>query len=216
MKFSNGVKAFSLIFFVLLIDQIVKIEVKTTMTIGESITVFPHWFFIKFIENPGMAFGYDLPGKWGKPLLTIFRIIAVTAIGWYMVELIKREGKTGLILSVAMIFAGAMGNIIDSVFYGLIFNESSYFTVAGIFPEGGGYGALLHGRVVDMLYFPVIRGTWPQWLPMRGGQPFTFFSPIFNIADTAITLGILVILVFQRRFFQHEEGQGTRDEGLEG
>ncbi len=135
MKISNGVKAISLIIFVLFIDQLVKIEIKTTMTIGESITVFGNWFFIKFIENPGMAFGLDIPGKQGKPILTIFRIIAVIAIGWYLRELVKKQAKTGLVLCVALIFAGAMGNIIDSVFYGVLFNESTYFTVAQMFPE---------------------------------------------------------------------------------
>ena len=201
MKISNGLKAVLLIVFVLLADQVVKILVKTSMTIGESITVFPNWFFIKFIENPGMAFGYDIPGKWGKPLLTLFRIIAVGAIGWYLVDLLKRNAHTGLVLSVALIMAGAMGNIIDSLFYGLIFNDSTYFTVATLFPEGGGYASLLHGRVVDMLYFPVLRGTYPGWFPIHAGEPFIFFSPIFNIADSAITFGILVILVFQRKFF---------------
>ena len=135
MKISNGVKAISLIILVLFIDQLVKIEIKTTMTIGESITVFGNWFFIKFIENPGMAFGLDIPGKQGKPILTIFRIIAVIAIGWYLRELVIKGAKTGLVLCVALIFAGAMGNIIDSVFYGILFNESTYFTVAQIFPE---------------------------------------------------------------------------------
>ncbi len=201
MKISNGLKAVLLIVFVLLADQVVKILVKTSMTIGESITVFPNWFFIKFIENPGMAFGYDIPGKWGKPLLTLFRIIAVGAIGWYLVDLLKRNAHTGLVLSVALIMAGAMGNIIDSLFYGLIFNDSTYFTVATLFPEGGGYASLLHGRVVDMLYVPLIRGTYPGWFPIRAGEPFIFFSPIFNIADSAITFGILVILVWQRKFF---------------
>ena len=205
MKISNGLKAVLLIIVVLLVDQVVKILVKTSMTIGESITVFPNWFFIKFIENPGMAFGYDIPGKWGKPLLTLFRIIAVGAIGWYLVDLLKRNAHTGLVLSVALIMAGAMGNIIDSLFYGLIFNDSTYFTVATLFPEGGGYASLLHGRVVDMLYFPVLRGTYPGWFPIRAGEPFIFFSPIFNIADSAITFGILVILVFQRRFFAERE-----------
>ena len=135
MKISNGVKAISLIIIVLFIDQLVKIEIKTTMTIGESITVFGNWFFIKFIENPGMAFGLDIPGKQGKPILTIFRIIAVIAIGWYLRELVRKGAKTGLVLCVALIFAGAMGNIIDSVFYGVLFNESTYFTVAQMFPK---------------------------------------------------------------------------------
>ncbi len=152
------------------------------MTIGEGFTVFGNWFFIKFIENPGMAFGLDIPGKLGKPILTIFRIIAVIAIGWYLRELVIKQAKTGLVLCVALIFAGAMGNIIDSVFYGVLFNESTYFTVAQMFPANGGYGPLLHGRVVDMLYFPIIRGTYPNWFPVWHGQEFIFFRPIFNIA----------------------------------
>ena len=205
MKISNGVKAISLIVIVLFIDQLVKIEIKTTMTIGESITVFGNWFFIKFIENPGMAFGLDIPGKQGKPILTIFRIIAVVAIGWYLRELVIKGAKTGLVLCVALIFAGAMGNIIDSVFYGVIFNESTYFSVAQIFPKEGGYGHILHGRVVDMLYFPILQGTYPNWFPIWHGQEFIFFRPIFNIADSSISIGIISILLFQKSFFQHEE-----------
>jgi signal peptidase II len=205
MKISNGVKAISLILIVLFIDQLVKIEIKTTMTIGETITVFGNWFFIKFIENPGMAFGLDIPGKQGKPILTIFRIIAVIAIGWYLRELVRKGAKTGLVLCVALIFAGAMGNIIDSVFYGILFNESTYFTVAQIFPKEGGYGHILHGRVVDMLYFPIIQGTYPNWFPVWHGQEFIFFRPIFNIADSSISVGIISILLFQKSFFHHEE-----------
>jgi signal peptidase II len=203
MKISNSTKAVSLIILILLVDQIIKIQVKTTMTIGESITIFGNWFFIKFIENPGMAFGMDIPGKLGKPVLTVFRIIAVIAIGWYLRELIRKQVKTGLILCVALIFAGAMGNIIDSVFYGLIFNESTYYTVAQIFPKEGNYGAILHGRVVDMLYFPIIRGVFPSWFPFSAGQEFIFFRPIFNIADSSISVGIISILLFQKKFF-HE------------
>jgi signal peptidase II len=203
MKISNGVKAVSLIILVLLIDQLVKIEIKTSMTIGESITIFGNWFYIKFIENPGMAFGLDIPGKWGKPVLTIFRILAVIAIGWYLRELVKKQAKTGLILCVALIFAGAMGNILDSVFYGLLFNESTYFTVAQLLPSDGGYGHLLHGRVVDMLYFPIIQGTYPRWFPIWHGEDFVFFRPIFNIADSSISVGIVSILLFQKKFF-HE------------
>jgi len=205
MKISNGVKAVSLILLILLIDQIVKIEIKTTMTIGESITIFRNWFFIKFIENPGMAFGLDIPGKWGKPVLTVFRIIAVIAIGWYLRELVIKKVTTGLILCVALIFAGAMGNIIDSVFYGLLFNESTYFNIAQLFPKEGGYGALLHGRVVDMLYFPIIKGTYPSWFPIYAGQDFVFFRPIFNIADSSISVGIISILLFQKRFFKENK-----------
>lgn len=201
MKLSIGKKALILIVIILIADQFVKIMVKTNMTIGESITVFNNWFYIRFIENPGMAFGVDIPGKYGKPLLTIFRIVAVSAIGWYMGHMVDRKAKPGLIFFMAMIFAGAMGNIIDCVFYGRVFNESTYFNVATMFPDGGGYAPLLHGKVVDMFYFPIINGTYPQWFPWVGGQEFVFFRPIFNVADSSITVGILAILIFQRRYF---------------
>jgi signal peptidase II len=219
MKLPTGLKALLLIFLVLLLDQLVKIQIKTSMTIGQSIYVFGNWFQIRFIENPGMAFGLDIPGKWGKPVLTIFRIIAVVAIGWYLKQLINRKAKTALILCVALIMAGASGNIIDSVFYGRIFSESTYFSVATLFPPEGGYAPVLYGKVVDMLYFPVIHGRIPQWFPFRAGEEFIFFRPIFNLADTTISVGIIMILLFQRKFFHgHEpvrEGQGPRDEGQE-
>jgi signal peptidase II len=203
MKISDGFKAILLIVLILVVDQIIKIHIKTTMTIGESITVLPDWFFIKFIENPGMAFGLDIPGKLGKPVLTVFRIIAVIVIGWYLNVLVKKKVKVGLILCVALIFAGAAGNIIDSVFYGLVFNESTYFSVATLFPPEGGYAPLLYGKVVDMFYFPIIHGTYPGWFPFRAGEEFLFFRPIFNLADSSITVGIFAILIFQRKFF-HE------------
>jgi signal peptidase II len=163
-----------------------------------------------------MAFGLDIPGRYGKPVLTIFRIIAVAAIGWYLHELIRQKAKTGLVLCVALIMAGAAGNIFDSLFYGLIFNESTYFSVATLFPEGGGYASLLHGKVVDMLYFPVIKATYPQWFPWRAGEDFVFFRPIFNLADSAISIGIFIILIFQKRYFEGNRPiteEGTRDEG---
>jgi signal peptidase II len=209
MKVSIRLKAILLIILVLMIDQAIKIHIKTTMTIGESISVFGHWFQIRFIENPGMAFGLDIPGKLGKPVLTIFRIIAVVAIGWYLNQLVRRKASNGLILCVALILAGAAGNIIDSVFYGRIFSESTYFNTAKMFRQEGGYAPLLFGRVVDMLYFPVIHGHFPSWFPGKGGEEFVFFRPIFNLADSAITLGILSILVFQRRFFGTEEREET-------
>ena len=210
MKIPNGVKAILLIVLVLAVDQIVKFHIKTSMTLGESIYVLGNWFQIRFIENPGMAFGLDIPGKWGKPLLTIFRIIAVIVIGWYLRQLVLKKVNTGLILCVALIFAGATGNIIDSVFYGRLFNESTYFTVASLFPEEGGYAPLLYGKVVDMLYFPVIHGHFPKWLPFRAGEEFIFFRPIFNLADTSITTGILTILVFQKRFFHPHLEEGAK------
>jgi signal peptidase II len=229
MKISITFKAIGLILLVLIIDQVTKFHIKTTMTIGESISVLGNWFQIRFIENPGMAFGLDIPGKWGKPVLTIFRIIAVGAIGWYLKQLITKKAHSGLILCVALIMAGATGNIIDSVFYGVIFNESTYFSVATLFPEEGGYAPLLYGKVVYMIYFPIIHGHFPSWFPGRGGEEFIFFRPIFNMADTSISAGIITILVFQKKFFheehdsvtlsgveeQTEEGQGTSDEGPE-
>jgi signal peptidase II len=203
MKISNGVKAIALIILVLFIDQAVKFHIKTTMTIGQSIPVLGNWFQIRFIENPGMAFGLDIPGQWGKPVLTLFRIIAVAIIGWYLHQLIKKKAHSGLVLCVALILAGASGNIIDSVFYGKIFSESTYFNVAAFMPEGRGYAPFLYGKVVDMLYFPVIQGHFPSWFPGRGGDEFIFFRPIFNLADSSISIGIFIILAFQKRFFAH-------------
>lgn len=213
MKLSSGLKALLIIFLVLLADQVVKIHIKTHMTIGQSIYVFGDWFQIRFIENPGMAFGLDIPGRWGKPVLTLFRIIAVVVISVYLKQLIDKKATTGLVLCVALILAGASGNIIDSVIYGRIFSESTYFSVATAFPPEGGYAPLLYGKVVDMLYFPVIQGKIPHWFPFRAGEDFIFFRPIFNLADSTISVGIMLILVFQRKFFHgHEpirEGQGT-------
>lgn len=211
MRLSISAKAVLLIILVLVIDQVVKVWIKTNMTIGESITVFDNWFQIRFIENPGMAFGLDIPGRWGKPVLTIFRIIAVGIIGWYLHQQILRKAHTGLILCIALILAGASGNIIDSVFYGVIFNESTYFKVATLFPEEGGYAPLLYGKVVDMLYFPLIQGHFPSWFPWKGGEEFIFFRPIFNLADTSISAGIVSILIWQRKFFPHQSIVHTED-----
>lgn len=193
-------KAIFLILGVLLIDQVLKIVIKTNMTIGEEIHVIGNWFILHFTENNGMAFGLDLPGNNGKIFLTLFRIVAITGIGFYMRHLIRLESTVGLVLAVALIFAGAAGNIIDSIFYGMIFNDS-WGRLASIFPEGGGYATILQGRVVDMFYFPIIRGTWPEWFPWWGGSSLVFFRPVFNIADSAITVGVSIILIFQKRFF---------------
>jgi signal peptidase II len=196
--------ALLIIIAILVADQVFKIWIKTHMTMGQTIHVFDNWFLIRFIENPGMAFGIDLPGKLGKPALTIFRLLAVVAIGWYLHTLIQKKVSIGLIICVSLILAGAAGNIFDSAFYGLIFNESTYSTVASAFPEEGGYASFLYGRVVDMLYFPIIDTHFPSWVPWMGGKEFVFFRPIFNIADSSISTGVIIILFFQKQFFKHE------------
>lgn len=192
-------KSLLLIFSILLVDQIVKILVKTNMIMGEEIHVFGNWFRIHFLENNGMAFGMEWGGKTGKAALSVFRMLAIAGISWYLSVLIKKKAHIGLILSVSAIIAGAAGNLIDSAFYGLIFSES-WHTPAIMFPEGGGYASFLQGRVVDMLYFPVIDSHWPDWSPIRPGQSFVFFRPVFNLADTSITLGVAAILIFQKKF----------------
>jgi signal peptidase II len=193
-------KSLLLIISILLADQLFKIWVKTTMTIGEEHHIFGNWFILHFIENNGMAFGMEFGGELGKLALSIFRIIASVAIAWYIGYLIRHDAPSGLVLAVSAIFAGAVGNIIDSAFYGMIFSES-YFQPAVMFPPDGGYSGFLHGRVVDMLYFPILRGNWPDWSPIRPGESFLFFRPVFNLADSAVTTGVLSIIVFQKRFF---------------
>ncbi len=181
------------------------------MALGDEIVVFKNWFILHFVENNGMAFGFEFAGEYGKIFLSLFRILAVVAIGWYLFKLAKqKEIPFGFIVSIALIFAGAIGNIIDSLFYGIIFNHS-YGQVASLFPEAGGYSSFLHGRVVDMFYFPLIQGRYPDWIPVLGGDPFIFFRPVFNIADSSITIGIFSILIFYRRYFNKPEkkSEGT-------
>ena len=172
------------------------------MSIGQEFNILGSWFIIHFTENEGMAFGMRFGGDFGKLLLSIFRIVAIFAIGWYLFRIIKTNGKTGLILSLSLIFAGALGNIIDSAFYGMIFNESKFHEVAVMFPAEGGYNSFLHGKVVDMLYFPIIKGFYPSWFPFWGGDDFIFFRPVFNIADSSITTGVFILIFFQKRFFK--------------
>jgi signal peptidase II len=198
-------KAVIIIFLVLILDQAFKIWVKLNMTLGGEITVFEEWFYLYFTENYGMAFGLQLGGEWGKLALSIFRILAVFAIGIYLYTLTKRKANFGLIFSISLILAGALGNIIDSAFYGLIFTQSSYHTVAQVAGIGEGYAGFLHGRVVDMLYFPLIdlaRADVPNWVPefiFGSDGRIIFFRPIFNIADSSITIGVFWLILFQRK-----------------
>jgi signal peptidase II len=203
-------KSLLLIFLILLADQVLKIWVKTHMVIGEEIHIFGNRGMLHFIENNGMAYGMEMGGKPGKLILSIFRIIAICGIGWYLSTLIKKKAHIGLILAVSAIMAGAMGNIIDSAFYGMIFSDS-YNQTATLFPQGGGYSSFLHGRVVDMFYFPVINTHWPQWSPVRPGESFVFFRPVFNLSDSAITCGVFSILIWQKRMF-HEKTEAVLPE----
>lgn len=202
-----------IIFLILAIDQTLKVWIKTNLSLGEEIVVFKNWFILHFVENNGMAFGFEFAGEYGKLFLSIFRIIAVIAIGWYLFRLSRHKDLPfGFLISIALIFSGAIGNIIDSMFYGLIFNHS-YGQVADFLPEGGGYGTFLHGRVVDMFYFPIIQSTLPDWLPFWGGKHFIFFRPVFNIADSSITIGIFSILLFYRKQFNTlEEKEETPED----
>lgn len=183
----------------------------------QSIPVFGNWFFIHFIENPGMAFGLEFGGEMGKLALSLFRIVAIVFIAVYLRKLIKESANRGLILCVSLVFAGATGNIIDSAFYGIIFSESPPFSpqTAIMFPTGGGYSSFLHGKVVDMLYFPLIDTTWPSWIPFVGGDRFQFFRPIFNVADSAISVGMATILIYQKRFFASHSKKESEEATVE-
>lgn len=197
---------------VIVIDQWSKFWVKTNMYLGQEYKIAGNWFYVHFTENNGMAFGMEFAGEYGKLFLTSFRVLAVFGILFYLVYLLrKKDTHAGFILCVALIFAGALGNIIDSVFYGVWFNDS-YHQIASFMPDAGGYSKLMYGKVVDMLYFPLISGEYPEWLPIWGGDPFMFFRPVFNIADTAISTGVISIAVFQGKFFdkkiENDEKEG--------
>jgi len=198
---STGKKAALLVILILIADQILKFWVKTHMVLGEERQIFGNWGLLHFIENNGMAFGMEMGGKTGKIILSLFRIVAIAGITWFLSSLIKKKSYAGLILAVSAILAGAIGNIIDSAFYGMIFSES-YSNPAVLFPHEGGYSSFLLGRVVDMFYFPVINTTWPDWSPFRPGESLVFFRPVFNIADSAITCGVSAIIIFQKKMFR--------------
>jgi signal peptidase II len=206
MRLSKGRLILLFILVILIIDQSLKFWIKTNMALGDEYRIIGNWFIIHFVENNGMAFGFEFAGEYGKMFLSIFRIIAVTVIGWYLFKLIRKEESAGFLLSVALIFTGALGNIIDSVFYGMIFDHS-YGQVASFLPEGGGYSSFLHGKVVDMFYFPIINWTIPEWFPIWPGDEFIFFRPVFNIADSSITIGIFIILLFYRHHFDNHHGE---------
>lgn len=183
-----------LVILLLIIDQVIKIEVKTGMCLHESIHV-TDWFYIYFIENNGMAFGMTLINK---IVLSLFRIVAIAVLGWYLCRQIKRGARTMYVVCLTLIFAGAVGNLIDCMFYGLIFNSSSPFYVSYFVPWGSGYAPFLMGKVVDMFYFPLIVTTWPEWMPFCGGDEFVFFSPVFNFADSCVSVGVILLLLFCR------------------
>ena len=182
----------------IVLDQVVKISVKTTMTLGESHNVLGSWFRWCFVENEGAAFGMSLGGEYGKLILSLFRVVAIGALVWFLHHLRKQKAPTGVVVGFALILAGAIGNMVDSAFYGMIFSESTFTSVATLLPEGGGYAPFLYGKVVDMLYFPLFH--WPEWLPLIGGQ--LFFSPVFNFADSYITIAVFYLLIFQWKYFK--------------
>jgi signal peptidase II len=190
-----------IIILIILADQALKIWIKTNFHFGDTEVTGVKWFQLYFIENKGMAWGWEFGGEWGKMILTLFRLAAVIFGTWYLGRIVKQQYTKGFIVCAALIYAGALGNLIDSMFYGMIFEESSYSHVAKIFPADG-YAGFLHGRVVDMLYFPIIDTKFPNWIPLIGGNDFEFFSPIFNIADASISTGVITLLVFQKRFFK--------------
>ncbi|MFO7718930.1 MAG: lipoprotein signal peptidase [Gillisia sp.] len=201
-------KASIIIILILLIDQISKFYIKTNFILGEEVRV-TDWFRILFVENEGMAWGAKIPGEYGKLLLTLFRLGAIVGIGYWLWDSIRNNGSRILITAIAFIFAGAFGNIVDSVFYGIIFDDS-YGQVATFMPDAGGYGTLFHGKVVDMLYFPLYDGILPEWIPFWGGENFAFFEPVFNVADTAISTGVVLLLLFNKRAFPDKEEEKNK------
>ena len=192
---SDGWLAVLVVLSALVIDQLIKIWVKTSMTLHESIRIFD-WFYISFIENNGMAYGMQIGSKLA---LSLFRVVAIGLLAYYLWLQVRKKARTGYIVCLAMVLAGAVGNLIDCMFYGLIFNASSPYYTSYFVPFGSGYAPFLMGKVVDMFYFPLIVTTWPEWVPMWGGQEFIFFSPVFNYADANISVGVVLLLLFYRK-----------------
>ena len=197
---------FLIILLIVIADQALKIYIKTHYYVGESHSVLGNWFQLYFIENEGMAYGWKFGGQWGKIMLTSFRLVAVILGIFYIKNIIEKKYPTGYTICIGLIFAGALGNLIDSLFYGMIFENSSMVTynVAGIFPKHG-YAGFMHGRVVDMLYFPIIKqANIPEWIPFIGGKQFSFFNYIFNIADASVSVGVITIIIFRKHFFNRQ------------
>lgn len=203
-----------IIFVVLILDQVSKIYIKTHFEYGHGINMFGFdWARLHFVENEGMAFGLSFGGIVGKYILSIFRIVLVMVLLYIVRGMVLAKENRGLLAAFALIIAGALGNILDSAFYGIIFSESPYHGgIATMFPEEGGYSSFLQGKVVDMLYFPMVETTLPDWVPMRGGKRFTFFNPVFNVADSSISIGVALILIFYRSFFKNETEGAQEDE----
>lgn len=207
-KFSNvkGKHVALIIIAVILIDQSLKFYIKTNYYLGEEHNVIGNWFRLHFVENEGMAWGWQFGGDFGKIILTLFRLAAVIFGTFYLRSIIKKKYHWGFIVCASLIYAGALGNLLDSMFYGLIFSNSEPFLTAQLFPDGGGYTTFLHGKVVDMLYFPIITDAhWPSWVPVWGGDDFEFFRPVFNIADASISVGVIALLIWQKKFFPKKE-----------